>query len=188
MGYFCKFLCLGLPGVASLRAQFGYSWYHITLFVNKIQVVVSWFSKQNSSWYCRQAFIQAATGLQVWGKRWLTAPYIGSKRFYSHAQMSEHSQYILLFYVHAYWLEWTEHAHWRMFCVHVHYHTNSKLRGVEWNSVPYMIKFILAHIPVECGVVLRIKIRPSKSLFPQIWWGPSAVWMKACLQYQLKLC
>ena len=31
--------------------------------------------------------------------------------------------------------------------------TNSKLRGVEQNCVPYMIKVILAHIPVECWFV-----------------------------------
>ena len=37
--------------------------------------------------------------------------YIGSKMFCVHAEMSEHVQYALLSYVHAYWLEWTEHAH-----------------------------------------------------------------------------
>ena len=31
--------------------------------------------------------------------------------FCAHAQMSEHAHYALLFYMHAYWLEWTEHAH-----------------------------------------------------------------------------
>ena len=30
---------------------------------------------------------------------------------------------------------------------------NSKLRGAEQDSVPYMMKVILTHIPVECGVV-----------------------------------
>ena len=30
---------------------------------------------------------------------------------------------------------------------------NSKLRGAEQDSVPYMMKVILIHIPVECGVV-----------------------------------
>ena len=31
--------------------------------------------------------------------------------------------------------------------------TNSKLRGVEQNPVPYMMKVILTHISVECEVV-----------------------------------
>ena len=30
---------------------------------------------------------------------------------------------------------------------------NFKLRGVEQNSVPYVMKIILAHIPIECGIV-----------------------------------
>ena len=30
---------------------------------------------------------------------------------------------------------------------------NSKFRGAEQDSVPYMMKVILTHIPVECGVV-----------------------------------
>ena len=38
-------------------------------------------------------------------------PYIGSKMFYMHAQMSEHVQDVLLFYAHAYWLGGIEHAH-----------------------------------------------------------------------------
>ena len=42
--------------------------------------------------------------------------------FYAHTQMSEHAQYVLLFYAHAYWLEWTEHAHWRVFYMYAHYH------------------------------------------------------------------
>ena len=29
---------------------------------------------------------------------------------------------------------------------------NSKLRGAEQDSVPYMMKVVLTHIPVECGV------------------------------------
>ena len=29
----------------------------------------------------------------------------------------------------------------------------SKLRGAEQDSVPYMMKVVLTHIPVECGVV-----------------------------------
>ena len=33
---------------------------------------------------------------------------------------------------------------------------NSKLRGVEQDSVPYMMKVILTHIPVECGTLLYI--------------------------------
>ena len=31
--------------------------------------------------------------------------------------------------------------------------TNFKVRGVEQDSVPYMMKVILTHIPIECGVV-----------------------------------
>ena len=30
---------------------------------------------------------------------------------------------------------------------------NFKVRGVEQDSVPYMMKVILTHIPIECGVV-----------------------------------
>ena len=30
---------------------------------------------------------------------------------------------------------------------------NSKLSGAKQDSVPYMMKVILSHIPVECGVV-----------------------------------
>ena len=30
---------------------------------------------------------------------------------------------------------------------------NSKLRGAKQDSVPYMVKVILTHIPVECGAV-----------------------------------
>ena len=47
----------------------------------------SWFSWQNSGWYCRHTFMQTATGLhQVWGEGWLTGPYICSKMFYVDAQ------------------------------------------------------------------------------------------------------
>ena len=38
-------------------------------------------------------------------------PYMGSKMFYVCAQMSEHAQYVLLFYAHSCWLGGTEHAH-----------------------------------------------------------------------------
>ena len=31
---------------------------------------------------------------------------------------------------------------------------NSKLRGAEQDSVPYMMKVILTHISVECGIVV----------------------------------
>ena len=31
--------------------------------------------------------------------------------------------------------------------------TNFKVRGVRQDSVPYMMKIILTHIPIECGVV-----------------------------------
>ena len=72
---------------------------------------------------------------------------------YVHAQMSEHAQYALLFYAHAYWLEWTDHVHSWVLCVHAHYHYYFKLRGAEQDSVPYMMKVILTHIPVQCGVV-----------------------------------
>ena len=40
-----------------------------------------------------------------------------------------------------------------MYCVHAIIIINSKLRGVIWDSVPYMVKVILTHIPVECGIV-----------------------------------
>ena len=30
---------------------------------------------------------------------------------------------------------------------------NSKLMGAEQDSVPYMMKVILTHIPIECAVV-----------------------------------
>ena len=32
---------------------------------------------------------------------------------------------------------------------------NSKLRGGEWDSVPYMMKVRLTHIPVECTCTCR---------------------------------
>ena len=73
--------------------------------------------------------------------------------FYAHAQLSEHAQYALLFYALAYWLEglsmptdWCL-VHMPLIII------NSKLRGAEQDSVPYMMKVILIHIPVECGVV-----------------------------------
>ena len=31
--------------------------------------------------------------------------------------------------------------------------TNFKVRGVKQDSVPYMMKIILTHIPIQCGVV-----------------------------------
>ena len=31
--------------------------------------------------------------------------------------------------------------------------TNFRVRGVEQDSVPYMMKVILTHIPAECGIV-----------------------------------
>ena len=31
--------------------------------------------------------------------------------------------------------------------------TNFKVRGVKQDSVPYIVKIILIHIPTECGVV-----------------------------------
>ena len=34
--------------------------------------------------------------------------------------------------------------------------TNFKLRGVEQDSVPYMMKIILIHIPFECEVVKNL--------------------------------
>ena len=37
--------------------------------------------------------------------------------------------------------------------VHMPIIINSKLRGAEQDSVPYMMKVILTNIPVECGVV-----------------------------------
>ena len=31
--------------------------------------------------------------------------------------------------------------------------TKFKVRGIKQDSVPYMMKIILAHIPIECGFV-----------------------------------
>ena len=82
-------------------------------------------------------------------------PNIGPKMFYVHAQMSEHAQYVLLFYAHAYWLSMpTDVCAVHMPIVII----NSKLRVVEQNSVPYMLKVILTHIPVQCGVLTLMYI------------------------------
>ena len=35
--------------------------------------------------------------------------------------------------------------------------TNSKLRGAEQDSLSYIIKVILSHIPVGCGVVCGVR-------------------------------
>ena len=55
--------------------------------------------------------------------------------------------------MHAYWLEWlsmhTEGCSVHMPIVII----NFKLKGVEQSSVPYMMKIIFTHIPIECGVV-----------------------------------
>ena len=73
--------------------------------------------------------------------------------FFVHAQKSEHAQYALLFCVQAYWLEWTEYAaEGCSVCMPI-FITNFKVRGVKQDSVPYMMKVILTHIPIECGVV-----------------------------------
>ena len=47
---------------------------------------------------------------------------------------------------------------------------NFKVRGVKQDSVPYMTKVILTHIPIECGVVdpnvyLRFCDRVPRHLF-----------------------
>ena len=64
--------------------------------------------------------------------------------FYAHALKSEHAQYALLFCVHA-----TEGCSVHMPIVI----TNFKVRGVKQDFVPYMMKVILTHIPIGCGVV-----------------------------------
>ena len=49
--------------------------------------------------------------------------------------------------------------------------TNFKVRGVKWNSVPYMMKVILTHIPIHVGLLtlmyidsLMVLTRPWSSL------------------------
>ena len=77
--------------------------------------------------------------------------YMGSKMFYAHAQISEPAQCVL----HAYWMGETDHAMPTggcSVCMPILI-INFKLRGVEQNSVPYVMKVILTHIPIECGVV-----------------------------------
>ena len=59
-------------------------WMWKALMVDYVKwlLVDSWFSYQNSSCCWRKAFIHKAAGLhQIWGKKWLTAPYISSKMF-----------------------------------------------------------------------------------------------------------
>ena len=91
--------------------------------------------------------------------------------FYAHAQKSEHAQYVLLFYVHAYWLEWTEHAHWRMFCVHTHCHyyfevrdVNRTLSHIWWRL--YLPTFLLSVwlLTLMCIDSLMALARPWSSL------------------------
>ena len=40
-----------------------------------------------------------------------------------------------------------------MLCVHAFVITNFMVRGVKYDSVPYMMMIILTHIPIECWVV-----------------------------------
>ena len=73
--------------------------------------------------------------------------------FYVHAQMSEHAQYAILFYAHP--IDWNG---LRMptegYSVHMQIViTNVKVRGIKQDSVSYMMKVRLTHIPIECGVV-----------------------------------
>ena len=110
--------------------------------------------------------------------------------FYVHAKVSEHAQYALLFNAHAYWFEWTKHAHCRMFCVPIVI-TNFKVTGVEQDSVPYMMKVILTHIPIECGVIdlmyidsLMVLTRPWSSS-PMIL---KLLWLVLCPDWLLCLC
>ena len=75
---------------------------------------------------------------------------IASKMFYVHAQKSEPAQYTLLFY-----FGWKGVSMPIERCsVHMPIVINYfKVRGVKQNSVPYMMKILLTHIPIECGVV-----------------------------------
>ena len=72
--------------------------------------------------------------------------------FYVHTQLSEHAQYAL-FSRHMP-IGWNGLSIPTEGCsVHMPIIINSKLRGVEQTSVPYMMKVILTHMSVECGVV-----------------------------------
>ena len=51
-----------------------------------LQDINSFSLEQNSSCSCRQVFIHYCGLHQVWGRTEKTAPYMGSKRFYEHAQ------------------------------------------------------------------------------------------------------
>ena len=66
--------------------------------------------------------------------------------------MSEHAQYVLLFYAHAYWLGGTEHAtDASSVCMPIII-TNSKLRGAEQDSVPHVMKVILTTFLLSVGL------------------------------------
>ena len=78
--------------------------------------------------------------------------------FYVHAQMvmfSEHPKDVLFFYAHAYWVGGSKHSMPTDGCSECMSFiiVNSKLRCAKQDSVPYMVKVICTHIPVECGVV-----------------------------------
>ena len=76
--------------------------------------------------------------------------------FQAHAQMvvfSEHAQDVLLCYTHAYWVGGLSMPiDGCSVCMPIII-VNSKLRGAKQESVPYMVKVILTHNPVESGVV-----------------------------------
>ena len=46
---------------------------------------------------------------------------------------------------------------------------NFKVRGVKWDSVPYMMEIILTNIPINCGIVdcsvNRLLYCPGKAIF-----------------------
>ena len=67
--------------------------------------------------------------------------------------MSKHAQYVLLFHdMSIVWNGLRMPTEGCSVCMSIII-TNFKVMGVEQDSVPYIMKLILAHIPIECGVV-----------------------------------
>ena len=69
--------------------------------------------------------------------------------FHPHAQMSKHAQYALM---PIGWNGLNMPTERHSVCMPIII-ANFKLRGVKQDSVPYMMKVILTHIPVECWVI-----------------------------------
>ena len=136
----------------------------LLLFVqisHSVKVVdVGWFSLRNFGWFWlvfktnfHPDSYWTLSGLR---KKWITVPYIGSMMFMHMLRWwcsLNMPRMFLLCYVHAYWVGGLSmpsdgcSVHMPITII------NSKLRDAIQDSVPYMVKVILTHILVECGIV-----------------------------------